>query len=289
MCNNMFSKSEPDSSFEKEYSAAKENHNVFLFNIQDLIEGNINKSLRNVPNGSNEELIYQGWMMTLEQYTDFYTGLANKGHKLINSPEQYINCHHFNNWYSLIEKYTPKSLIIEISDLRNMTDQVMAFIKENGSVIIKDYVSSLKHHWDEACFIPGDANHFHVAKVLATFFEIKRSENNLNGNLVVRQFVKMKSNGVHSKSGLPLSIETRSFVYKGKVISTSNYWEEGINDRIEAPKAMIKEIASKINSNFFTVDMAMLEDGTWICVEIGDGQVSSLPEKANKEEFYKTI
>ena len=289
MPNNMFSKSEPDSSFEKEYSAAKKLHNVLLFNIQDLIEGNINKSLRTVPNTNSEDIIYQGWMMTFDQYNNFYSGLSDKGYKLINSPEQYINCHHFNNWYDLIKEYTPKSIIIEISDLRSMTDKVMAFIKENGSVIIKDYVSSLKHHWDEACFIPREANHFHVAKVLATFFEIKRSENNLNRNLVVRQFVKMKSNGVHSKSGLPLSIETRSFVYKGKVISTSNYWEDGINDEIEAPIDIINGIAERIDSNFFTIDMAILEDGNWICVEIGDGQVSSLPEKANKEEFYKLI
>lgn len=30
-------------------------------------------------------------------------------------------------------------------------------------------------------------------------------------------------------------------------------------------------------------------DGDWICIEVGDGQVSSLPEPASKTDFYKNI
>jgi hypothetical protein len=39
----------------------------------------------------------------------------------------------------------------------------------------------------------------------------------------------------------------------------------------------------------FTVDIAIKEDGNPICIEVGDGQVSSLPDKGNKKEFYSNL
>ncbi|MEK3873410.1 MULTISPECIES: ATP-grasp domain-containing protein [unclassified Paenibacillus] len=38
------------------------------------------------------------------------------------------------------------------------------------------------------------------------------------------------------------------------------------------------EIAKQIRSNFFTMDIAKTEAGGWIVIEVGDGQVSGLPE-----------
>lgn len=38
-----------------------------------------------------------------------------------------------------------------------------------------------------------------------------------------------------------------------------------------------------------TADTAFKKDRTWTCIEIGDGQVSALPDRGNAEEFYKEL
>ena len=40
-------------------------------------------------------------------------------------------------------------------------------------------------------------------------------------------------------------------------------------------------------SNFLTMDVAQKKDGNWIIMELGDGQVSGLPDNADKVFFIK--
>ena len=46
------------------------------------------------------------------------------------------------------------------------------------------------------------------------------------------------------------------------------------------------EVAKTIESNFFTMDIAKKENGEWIIMELGDGQVSGLPDNADTDIFY---
>ncbi|WP_187107150.1 ATP-grasp domain-containing protein [Fusobacterium necrophorum] len=44
----------------------------------------------------------------------------------------------------------------------------------------------------------------------------------------------------------------------------------------------------KIKSNFFTIDLGVLENGELIIIELGDGQVSGLQEE-KVENYYRNI
>jgi hypothetical protein len=46
------------------------------------------------------------------------------------------------------------------------------------------------------------------------------------------------------------------------------------------------ELSYNERSNFFTVDYAQLENGDWVVIETGDGQVSGLPNQSSTLEFY---
>lgn len=48
-----------------------------------------------------------------------------------------------------------------------------------------------------------------------------------------------------------------------------------------------RPIAQKIQSHFFTIDVARRRDGTWNIIEIGDGQVAGLLVLADVEAFYR--
>jgi hypothetical protein len=122
---------------------------------------------------------------------------------------------------------------------------------------------------------------------------MKEDVNDFQGNLVVRKFVDLKKIGTHNKSSMPLTQEYRSYIVNGKLLSTYKYWEQGNCGTETPPEEFILKIAERIvkgtNSKLFTIDTAQLESGEWTCIEVGDGQVSALPEHEDKETFFKKL
>ena len=52
--------------------------------------------------------------------------------------------------------------------------------------------------------------------------------------------------------------------------------------------AQLMQAAAQIDSSFMTVDLAQLESGDWIIMEVGDGQVSGLQEY-DPGSFYEQL
>jgi hypothetical protein len=48
-------------------------------------------------------------------------------------------------------------------------------------------------------------------------------------------------------------------------------------------------MAKRVDSHFFTMDVAQQDNGSWLIVELGDGQVAGLPHNADIPEFYKSL
>lgn len=232
--------------------------------------------------------IYRGWMLTAPQYLFLYNSLLQRNIQLVNSPDQYEFAHHLPNNYSLLEGHTPKTTfkpLVGKYRYRHFKEQVEAF--NGGSIIIKDWVKSQKHYWNEACYIPNSKNWKSTQKVIKRFIELQGQD--LIGGLVFREFVKLEHLGNHPESGMPLTTEFRFFIYKGSVIAKMNYWDEVSYQELNPPIDKFQSIIQKANSNFFTVDIAKKVDGEWIIVEIGDGGVSGLPESQDKDSFYKNF
>lgn len=306
-------KHKPDDMYQEEFDIASKYGTVYLFDIEMLPgfhSGKYNptsfipKLKRN--EGNMLPIFYYGWMISEEMYQGFDRLLNFRGYQLTNNWRQYLCGHHFESWYDVIADLTPKSTMLKTMTnfcptktppLRAMIEAVISFQKDNHcAVLIKDSVKSLKHAWNEACFIPADANPFHVSKVVATFLNLKNQMNDFQGHFVIRKFVDLKKIGLHPQSKMPISQEYRAFVLNGKIISQDPYWE-GDYDTEKPPSDLVKDIAKRIyneassirSSNLFTIDTAQLIDGTWTCIEVGDGQVSSIPPKANKDKFFSAL
>ena len=68
-----------------------------------------------------------------------------------------------------------------------------------------------------------------------------------------------------------------------------NYWNENEEVNISEEEYLwIESIASKIKSNFVTIDLARKTDGSLIIMEMGDGQVSGL-QQIDAYEFYRAF
>jgi len=214
--------------------------------------------------------------------------LADRGIHLINDPEAYRHCDYLPESYPLIEPYTPRSVWLKTGAEVSMP-AVMELLRPFGprAVIVKDFVKSRKHEWDEACYIPSASNWPAVERIVRRFLELQGED--LNEGLVFREFIEFEPLTRHSKSGMPLTKEFRLFFLDGEPLCSMEYWEEGDYAGAIPPVDQFRSVARKVRSRFYTMDVAMRIDGERMIVELGDGQVAGLPDHADVTSLYRAL
>lgn len=283
-CDSVFDSKVVEPDYESEMDAARAaGFDCLLISFEELTDGHLTAALKYVKNAEQREIaLYRGWMLRPAQYRLLYDALLAKNIELINSPAQYTHCHYLPESYDTIAAKTPKSKWTK--DLR--TESFLALTNEFGerSIIVKDYVKSEKHNWEDACFIPNAADANHVQAVVEKFLELRGDS--LNEGLVFREFEELEFLTEHSKSAMPLTKEFRIFFVNKRVADIFDYWDEGEYGETKPILDEFIEIAQRIDSKFFTMDVAQKKVGEWIIMELGDGQVAGLPDNADRNEFY---
>ena len=56
----------------------------------------------------------------------------------------------------------------------------------------------------------------------------------------------------------------------------------------EVPMELVEKY-NNLESDYYTVDFAELEDGTWRVIEAGDGSVSGLSEFQDAEVYFRAL
>jgi hypothetical protein len=281
-CCDYFDKSQPDEDYSDEYKCVREHdRDAYLFCLSTFLESGklkIEKALRPTL------LIYRGWMLTIEQYTNLYNALLDKNFTLINTPEQYRNCHHLPLWYEKIKNNTAKSVWTLGIPNKQLLLQILSEY-ENKPLIVKDYDKSRKHEWLEACFIPNASNTEQALHIIDTF--VSRQDSDLVGGIVLREFLSLKMLGNHKKSDMPIAKEIRIFCINHNPFAYIQYWSgEELNSFQEFHHLI--ELCNCLDSNFYTIDIAQKTDGEWIIIEVGDGQVSGL-QNYDSLLFYNNL
>ncbi len=118
---------------------------------------------------------------------------------------------------------------------------------------------------------------------------VRRQGDDLNGGLVFREFLPFQPLTQHPQSRMPLTKEFRVFFLDAAPVFVTPYWDEGDYQAETPPLESFLDIAGQVQSRFFTMDVAPRTDGEWMIVELGDGQVAGLPERADLREFYQTL
>lgn len=291
-CSSGLDPSEVEPDFELERDAALDEDFLTVLIDHDLVsQGNAKRGVRFAGQHAPDTCaVYRGWMLSADQYETFFDALHARGLTLINDPYAYKLCHWLPESYALIESHTPESRWIPISELfveeKVNWDVVLETAAKFGScaLVLKDYVKSQKHHWEEACFIPRSDDASSVRRVVSRFFELQGED--LAGGLVFRRHVPLRVLGTHSRSGLPLGEEYRLFFSDGKLLLSSCYWDVG-SPQPDLPTEEFEALAKSIPSRFFSMDVARGVDGRWWVIELGDGQVAGLPPNVEASQFYR--
>ena len=225
-------------------------------------------TITSLPNYSTpfkqDRVIYRGWMLNEAQY-GLLEGLVDwYGGKLRTSKEQYIYTHYIPNWHVMLSDMTAETLVfpIETIDFDDTDELWDRFFERNlrktgwRECFVKDYVKSLK--------TAGGSMIRSAADLHRVVEEMQKFRGTIEGGLCIRQFEEY----------IPQT-EVRFFVVNGKVFSP----KIDTNFNIVADTSylpMVNEVAGRITSPFYSVDIAMRADFTPRVVECGDGQVSDL-------------
>jgi hypothetical protein len=289
-CDNPLDKTRVDPDYEDEFIAASKNgFKTHIFSFEALTTDNdAFGSIKKIrPGDAVKTILYRGWMLKPTQYKLLYEALISKSYRLINSPVEYQNCHYFPDSYQFIRASTPESVWITLDSPNVDYTKVFELIEPLGdsALLVKDFVKSQKHHWDTACFIPSAKDKQRVQSIIQNFLQLQGKD--LNEGLVFRKYIPLQDLAIHSKSQMPLKEEYRLFFINKKLLGCYDYWEEGeyLNEDLP-PVATFEDMAEKVDSNFFTMDIAKTQSGEWLIIELGDGQVAGLPDKASRDMFY---
>lgn len=245
-----------------------------------LLSGNASQALAAVPRRGGLRLLYRGWMLTGEEYAALDEALSERSHQLVTTPEQYEAAHYLPSWYPRLAPYTARSVWTEGTSAA----EAWAAARALGPPpwIVKDHVKSAKERWTEACFVPAEATREDFERICATLVE-ERGDRFERG-LVVRRFLPLKPYG-RTPTG-PAHLEFRLFFGRGGLLVAEPYHDFDV----EVPDfSAFEPLARRVDSGFFTLDVAMLEDGGWVVVEVNDGGVSGLPPSLDPRDLFAAL
>ncbi len=276
-----FSPRNVDSEFVGEYEAARIIGFPTRFYDHELIEqGEAEAAVKLLAAGDASRLILRGWMIPGERYAALYGALISKGYDPQTSPDAYSEAHYIPSSYKWTEGHSPRTGWIEGDDSDRAWILYQDFKAKDA--IIKDWVKSAKSRWKDGCFIPAGTTEQRFRDIYRVFREERGKL--FNRGIVLREFIPIVERGSDIR-GLPIIEETRLFFWAGKLLVPPPAAKPSSLD--ELPRWEM--IAKRFSSPFITIDVALLINGTWRIVEVGDGGVSGLPMGLDPQRFFGAL
>ncbi|MFI7024339.1 ATP-grasp domain-containing protein [Micromonospora sp. NPDC049900] len=206
--------------------------------------------------------VYRGWMLRSEQYTTFAEALAERGVMLRTDGAQYRRAHELPGWYDALAPVTPATVWTTRAAQADF-DRARAALGA-GTAVLRDYSKSMKHHWDEAAYIPDLADGAAAWRVAHRFLELR--DDDFVGGFVLRRFEHFTS------------AEVRTWWVDGECVLIGPHPDSpDAAATAEVDLATVAPLVAGLGLPFVTVDLALRADGVWRVVELGDGQVSDRP------------
>jgi hypothetical protein len=262
-----------DEHFRAQAEAAREAGVAVARVDHDLVSrGGADEAVREVP--ESDDAVYRGWMLDSDRYSEFGAALARQGTTLRTSPAQFRQAHELPGWYDALRAVTPESVRTIGADLDALVTAAAGL--GSGPAVLRDYVKSMKHYWDEAAYLADVADGEAIRRVGARFLELR--EDAFAGGFVVRRFEVFRGG------------EVRTWWIDGRLAVTTAHPDTP--DQEPAPDldlAEVEPLIANLGLPFVTVDLVRRDDGVWRVVELGDGQVSDWPSSAAPSELINAL
>ena len=262
-----------DEDLKKEYDAALSTglFRVILFGYNQWFNEN-RLIVKDAPEVESSA-VYRGWMMKPEQYEQFYSCLLENRIRLVTTPEQYNKMHIFPNVYSDIEADTVKMELYPLHQQINVEELKTSFSR----FMVKDYVKSVKGT-EFPRFFDQDVTQIQFDQWMEVFYKYRGEL--LTGGICIKEYVDLKRYGDKTN-------EYRVFYINHEVATISR--NSGQGNYTPTPPQKLVDKYRDLDSPYYTIDYAELEDGKWVIIEAGDGGVSGLSEGQDHEQYYRAL
>lgn len=238
-----------DSLFQDELSAAN-NH----FKCTDL--------LSDIPKGSFVIPRYS----TVPFIKNVFKEFSNLNLTPINSLSSSLWIMDLANWVECLGKLTPR------------TWDRLQDIPDEGPFVLKGATNSKKHYWNTHMFAANKKEAIRVYGLLSEDCMIGEQK------IYIRKYEPLVTL-MEGINGIPVTKEFRLFFYGEKLLCSGFYWQNYEEDvpyipEMDAPDSFIAEVARKIHlcsgANFYVVDIGQKIDGSWMVIEVNQGEMSGL-------------
>ena len=226
-----------------------------------------------------EDSLVIGRFSVLPFYVELEKDLAISNSKLINTYSQHRYAADMENWYRDLKDHTPHTWFT-----------LQEYISDgyNGPVILKGETNSKRELWRTHMFANNQKEAISVYMRLLDDSLIKQQK------ICIRKFEKLVKY-CDDIMGMPIVKEFRFFVLTRKIVAGGFYWsnyeeESGNPLANEVPIEFLNTIIKKIKNqcNFYTLDVAQKEDGSWIVIELNDGCMSGT-NSIDPKDLYAAI
>lgn len=221
-------------------------------------------------------------MIPAARYAELEHALAGRGAQLLTGAAGYRRAHELPGWYGTFADVTPHSVWMNVASNELVPAVALAELARplgGGPAIVKDFVKSRKHEWDEARYLSNVEDFANLHGVVSRFLELQADD--LAGGIVIRAFEHFVANG-------PEAGEARVWWLDGEPILVGPHPDSP--DVVPQPElAEIRSAVKALGCRFITTDIARHVDGRWRVVEVGDGQVSDLPGTVASEVLLSML
>lgn len=212
-----------------------------------------------------------GRYSVLPFFADLQADCDYVGAALINNLKQHRYVADMRNWCEDLADLTPQTWY-DLSDIPP---------SETGPFVLKGQTNSRKFDWRTHMHAPDRAAANDVYWRLCKDGLIGHDSQ----NIYIRRYHPLRT-FMEGLNGLPVTNEFRVFVADGQILTGAYYWSNYVDDLpckpdfSEVPGDFLRKVIDRIGSRipFYALDVAQETDGSWLVVELNDGQMSGLSE-----------
>lgn len=216
--------------------------------------------------------IWIGSIPTLTHYRAVYRAARSLGIRLINSPAQHQRALEGDRALVALGDLTPATVVV------TAVDQCAAAAARLGfPLFVKGVVKSCKEAGWDACVATS------LPQLQVLVEQTLARPAMTRGRVLVRQVVPLR-HAVGAVGDFPISREYRVFLAREHVLAAGFYWEEYADTWRYSPAdeqavlGMAQEAARRLRVPFLAVDVAQVESGAWLVIEVGDAQFAGLSQ-----------
>jgi hypothetical protein len=218
--------------------------------------------------------LYRGWMLSPASYEHLHLIAQTSNIRLLTDPVAYEKGHMLPCWYETMRPFTPRTVELHGSS----TEKIRKALTQLGgdAAVVRGYGKSLKHHWNEACFIPDTSDLLAAEKVIGRFIELS-ADSDFTQGVLLREYE-------HFVGG-----EVRTWWVNGQHVLTTPH-PDSASDVFEVDLVLPDAFSAsmcELGLTFATADFVRDSAGQVRLVEIGDGQVSDLPPSTDPALLLK--